>query len=138
MRLLLMDLISRFVGYHKLCLFPFYAFLQSYLTAHQQHVTRILVFHTQACHDFVPPEELFPLLRVIADNFVNDHSSPEVVALGVNTISEIFARVPLCFEADELQPLIQELVELKSSKDKGVAVASRNFLNVWMRESGER
>ena len=44
MRLLLMDVISRFVGYHKLCLFPFYAFLQSYLTAHQQQVTRIRFF----------------------------------------------------------------------------------------------
>ena len=114
-----MDLISRFIGYHKLCVFPFYTFIQSYLTAHQQHVTRILVFLTQACHDFVPPEELFPLVRVIADNFVNDHSSPEIVA-----------RIPLLFEADELQPLILELVEMKTNKDKGVAVASRNFLNV--------
>ena len=130
MRLLLMELISRFIGYHKLCVFPFYTFIQSYLTAHQQHVTRILVFLTQACHDFVPPEELFPLVRVIADNFVNDHSSPEIVALGINTISEIFARIPLLFEADELQPLILELVEMKTNKDKGVAVASRNFLNV--------
>ena len=129
-RLLLMDLISRFIGYHKLCVFAFYPFVQSYLTAHQQHVTRILVFLTQACHDFVPPEELFPLLRVIADNFVSDHSSPEAAALGINTISEIFSRVPLLFEADELQPLIRELVAMKSHKDKGVAVAARGFLGV--------
>ena len=52
------------------------------------------------------------------------------MALGINTISEIFARIPLLFEADELQPLILELVEMKTNKDKGVAVASRNFLNV--------
>ena len=61
---------------------------------------------------------------------MNDHSSPEVVALGINTISEIFARIPLLFEAEELQPLILELVEMKANKDKGVAVAARNFLNV--------
>ncbi|KAK8811227.1 hypothetical protein WA538_005386, partial [Blastocystis sp. DL] len=128
-RLLLMDVISRFVGYHKLCLFPFYAFLQSYLTAHQQQVTRILVFLVQSCHDYVPPEELVPLVRVIADNFVSDRAQPEVIALGINTLSEMFLRVPLLFQLEELEPLIHELVDFRTSRDKGVMVAARNFLN---------
>lgn len=126
----MMDLISRFIGYHKLCIFPFYAFIQSYLTAHQQQVTRILVFLVQSCHDYVPPEEIMPLIRVIADNFISDHLSPEVTALGINTISEIFLRIPLLFEEEELLPLIHELVEMKSNKDKGIVVAARNFMNV--------
>ena len=126
----MMDLISRFIGYHKLCIFPFYTFIQSYLTAHQQQVTRILVFLVQACHDYVPPEELMPLVRILADNFVSDHSQPEVIALGINTISEIFLRIPLLFEEEELEPLIQEIVEYKSYKDKGVVIAARNFMNV--------
>ena len=117
---MMMDIISRFIGYHKLCLFPFYAFIQSYLTAHQQQVTRILVYLVQSCHDYVPPEELMPLVRVIADNFVTDHSSPEVIALGINTLSEIFLRIPL----------IHEVVEFKNNRDKGVVVAARNFMNV--------
>lgn len=109
-RLLMMDLISRFIGYHKLCLFSFYAFIQSYLTAHQQQVTRILVFLVQSCHDYVPPDELIPIIRIIADHFVSDHSQPEVIALGINTITEMFVRVPLLFEEEELLPLIQEIV----------------------------
>ena len=126
----MMDILSRFIGYHKLCLFPFYAFIQSYLTAHQQQVTRILVFLVQSCHDYVPPEELLPLVRVIADNFVTDHSTPEVIALGINTMSEIFLRIPLLFQMEELEPLIHEVVEFRMNKDKGVMVAARNFLNV--------
>ena len=132
-RLMMMDIISRFIGYHKLCLFPFYSFIQSYLTAHQQQVTRILVFLVQSCHDYVPPEELMPLVRVIADNFVTDHSSPEVIALGINTLSEIFLRIPLLFQMEELEPLIHEVVEFKSNRDKGVVIAARNFMNVGMR-----
>ena len=132
-RLMMMDIISRFIGYHKLCLFPFYAFIQSYLTAHQQQVTRILVFLVQSCHDYVPPEELMPLVRIIADNFVTDHSSPEVIALGINTLSEIFLRIPLLYQMEELEPLIHEVVEFKNNRDKGVVVAARNFLNVGLR-----
>lgn len=71
-----------------------------------------------------------PLIRVIADNFISDHLSPEVTALGINTISEIFLRIPLLFEEEELLPLIHELVEMKSNKDKGIVVAARNFMNV--------
>ena len=138
MRLLLMDVISRFVGYHKLCLFPFYAFLQSYLTAHQQQVTRILVFLVQSCHDYVPPEELVPLVRVIADNFVSDRAQPEVIALGINTLSEMFLRVPLLFQLEDLEPLIHELVDFRTSRDKGVMVAARNFLNVFVGRHSHR
>ena len=70
------------------------------------------------------------MIRILADNFVSDHSQPEVIALGINTISEIFLRIPLLFEEEELEPLIHEIVEYKSYKDKGVVIAARNFMNV--------
>ena len=73
-------------------------------------MTRILVFLVQSCHDYVPPDELIPIIRIIADHFVSDHSQPEVIALGINTITEMFVRVPLLFEEEELLPLIQEIV----------------------------
>ena len=41
---------------------------------------------------------------------MSDHSQPEVIALGINTITEMFVRVPLLFEEEELLPLIQEIV----------------------------
>ena len=69
-------------------------------------------------------------MRVIADNFVTDHSPTEVIALGINTMSEIFLRIPLLFQMEELEPLIHEVVEFRMNKDKGVMVAARNFLNV--------
>ena len=81
---------------------------------YKRQVTRILVYLVQSCHDYVPPEELMPLVRVIADNFVTDHSSPEVIALGINTLSEIFLRIPLLYQMEELEPLIHEVVEFKT------------------------
>ena len=78
MRMLMMDLISRFMGYHKLCIFSFYTFMQSYLTSHQEHVTKILVYIVQSCHDYIPADELIPVVKLIANNFVSYRSRPEV------------------------------------------------------------
>jgi hypothetical protein len=41
-----------------------------YLNSHQQQVTVILAYLVQACHDLVPPEELIPVIKNVANNFV--------------------------------------------------------------------
>ncbi|KAK8813218.1 hypothetical protein WA158_002810 [Blastocystis sp. Blastoise] len=128
-RMLMMNLISRFIGYHKLTVFSFFTYMQSYMNSHQENVTRLLVYVVQACHDYIPAEELIPIVKLIANNFVNDRSRPEAIALGINTIREIFRRIPLLFEEEEMAPLIQDIIDYKSFKDKGVVMASRNFLN---------
>lgn len=52
--------------------------MQSYLTSHQEHVTKILVYIVQSCHDYIPADELIPVVKLIANNFVSDRSRPEV------------------------------------------------------------
>ena len=73
-----MNFISRLIGHHKLIVLGFYSFAQRYLTAHQRHVTHILAYVTQACHELIPPDELVPIIKVIANNFATDRSSEEV------------------------------------------------------------
>ena len=34
----------------------------------------------------------------------------QAIALGINTIREIFSRIPLLYEEEEMHPLIQEIV----------------------------
>eukprot|EP00170_Pyropia_yezoensis_P006201 contig_25236_g6220 len=46
-------------------------------------------------HERVPPEELHPLIRALADNFVCDRSSVEAIATGLNAIRAVCARAPL-------------------------------------------
>lgn len=139
-RLVLINLISRLVGTHELILFNFYPFLQRYLQPAQQDVTRILAYLTQACHEKVPSDVLHPILRGLADKFVSERSSPPSVAAGINTIRAICARVPLAIldeeneykpESKQEAPLLEDLVQYKTSKDKGVVMAARSLIALY-------
>ena len=45
-------------------------------------VTYILAVLAQACHDLVESDVLEPILKALANNFVSDRCSPEVMAIG--------------------------------------------------------
>mmetsp|Transcript_42968 Transcript_42968/g.69241 ORF Transcript_42968/g.69241 Transcript_42968/m.69241 type:complete len:612 (+) Transcript_42968:2-1837(+) len=127
LRLLMMNVISRLIGAHRLIILNFYPFLQKYLHAGQTSVTRILAYLAQASHSLVPPEDLEPVIRSLADNFVSDRSSPEVMAVGLNAIREIAGRCPLAMSSD----LLQDLVQYKTSKAKGVMMAARSLISTF-------
>ncbi|GAB5362961.1 hypothetical protein AAMO2058_000843300 [Amorphochlora amoebiformis] len=123
-RLLMMNVISRLVGTHRLILLNFYPFLQKYLHSGQSSVTKILAYFAQASHPLVPPEDISPLIRSLADNFVTDRSSPEVMAIGLNAIREVCIRCPLALSSE----LLQDLAMYKKSKTKGVMMAARGLI----------
>lgn len=139
-RLLFINLITRLVGTHGLILLNLYPFLQRYLQPSQPEVTRVLAYLTQGCHDLVPPDVLHPILRGLADTFVSDRSSPPSMAAGINAIRAICSRVPLAIldsENDSLPaeeqeaPLLLDLVQYKSSKDKGIVMAARSLIMLY-------
>ncbi|KAJ0388552.1 hypothetical protein P43SY_012033 [Pythium insidiosum] len=70
-----MNFIGRVAGFHKLVLLPLYPLLQRYLQSHQQNVTQILAYLVQSCHEEIPPEELLPIVKSIANNFVTERCS---------------------------------------------------------------
>jgi len=128
-RLQYMDLISRAVGFHKLLLLGYYSWIQRYVTAHQQHVTRILAYLATACHELVPPATLVPVIRAIVDNFVTDRRSNEYIAVGLNATRLVVGRVPLVLEEDGMKALVGDLIQFRKSKSKSVVVAARSFIN---------
>ncbi|XP_025777939.1 protein SDA1 homolog, partial [Puma concolor] len=113
-KMMLMNLISRLVGIHELFLFNFYPFVQRFLQPHQREVTKILLFAAQASHHLVPPEIIQSLLMTVANNFVTDKNSGEVMTVGINAIKEITARCPLAMTEE----LLQDLAQYKTHKDK--------------------
>jgi protein SDA1 len=136
-RLVFINLLTRLVGTYKLLVLNLYPFLQRYLQPAQPEVTRILAYLAQGCHDLVPPDVLYPVLRVLADNFVSDRCSPPSMAAGLNTIRAICARVPLAIfdpeneakpENKQEAPLLEDLVEYKNNRDKGVVMAARSLI----------
>eukprot|EP01006_Ploeotia_vitrea_P034338 TRINITY_DN65739_c6_g7_i1.p1 TRINITY_DN65739_c6_g7~~TRINITY_DN65739_c6_g7_i1.p1 ORF type:complete len:793 (+),score=495.80 TRINITY_DN65739_c6_g7_i1:138-2516(+) len=126
-RLLMMNVISRLIGRHKLFVENFYPFLQKYMQPHQRYVTQVVTFLAQASHDLVPPDWLQPCVLTLANNFVTDRSRPEIMAVGINAIREVAARCPLVMNEE----LLQDLAEYKKSKQKGVMMASRSIISLF-------
>jgi len=123
-KLMLMNLIARLVGVHELFLFNFYSYLQRFLQPHQQDVTRILQYTAQAAHVLVPPDIIQPLITAIANNFVTERNSAEVITVGINSIREICVRCPLAMTED----LMHDLAQYKKYRDKNVIMASRSLI----------
>ena len=123
----LMQLLSRVMGAHKLCVLSFYSYVVKYLAPHQQHITHILVSLAQSVHDQTPPDVITPVVRKISDAFVHPGVSSEVVAAGINSIREICRRQPWAME----ETLLEDLISYRKSKDKGVCAASRGLLALY-------
>ncbi|KAN0062415.1 Severe Depolymerization of Actin [Thecaphora frezii] len=123
----MMQLLSRVMAAHKLCVLSFYSYVVKYLAPHQVHITLILVSLAQSVHDQTPPDVLTPVVRKISDAFVHPGVSSEVVAAGINSIREICKRQPWAME----ETLLEDLVSYRRSKDKGVSAAARGLLTLY-------
>ncbi|EJD54169.1 protein required for actin cytoskeleton organization and cell cycle progression [Auricularia subglabra TFB-10046 SS5] len=126
-KVLHLQLLSRVMGAHKLCVLGFYTYIVRYLTYHQLQVTLILVSLAQSVHDLTPPDALTPVLRKLAHEFVHPGVGPEVIAAGINAIREVCRRQPWAMEED----LLGDLVEYRKSRDKGVVTAARGLLALY-------
>ena len=122
-----MQLLSRVMGVHKLCVLGFYTYVIKYLAHRQLQITLILVSLAQSTHDLTPPDVLTPVVRKIAQEFVHPGVGPEVVAAGINAIREVCKRQPWCMEED----LLGDLITYRKSRDKGVVTASRGLLQLY-------
>jgi len=128
-RMLILQLACRCSGACRQCVPLLYTALQRYLMPSQQHVTRVLAMLVDAVHADVPAELVTPLLRHLAHYFVSDRRTDEVVAIGLNTIRELCARVPDAMDSI----LLQDLVQYRKSRDRGIMMAARGVLQLYRR-----
>ncbi|KAJ0037704.1 hypothetical protein Pint_23598 [Pistacia integerrima] len=126
-KMMMLKVIARTIGLHRLILLNFYPFLQKYVQPHQRDITNLLAAAVQACHDMVPPEAVEPLFKQIVNQFVHDHSRTEAIAVGLNVIREICLRIPLLMTED----LLQDLVLYKKSHEKAVSAAARSLVTLF-------
>ncbi|KAK3683411.1 SDA1-domain-containing protein [Podospora appendiculata] len=126
-KLLILQLVTRLVGLHKLTIISLYSWFVRFLTPKQAQVTSFLGSLAQATHNLVPPDALEPLVVKIANEFVSEASASEVAAAGINGIREIAIRQPLCMS----ETLLQDLVLYQRSKDKGVVMAAKGLQSLY-------
>jgi protein SDA1 len=126
-KVLIMQLYGRLSGLHKLSVLPFYSYVSKYLTYSQLSITTILVALATSVHELIPPDTLIPVIRKLAHEFVHPGVSSQVIAAGLNSIREICKRQIWAMEHD----LLEDLVDYRKSKDKGIMVASRALLQLY-------
>lgn len=126
-KLMVINMISRLIGVHQLFLFNFYPLLQRFLQPHQREVTKFLVYAAQSAHELIPPDIIEPILKTIANNFITERNSSEVMAVGLNAVREICMRCPLAMNED----LLQDLAQYKSYKNKSVMMAARSLIQLY-------
>ncbi|KAK9174094.1 SDA1 domain protein family protein [Cryptosporidium meleagridis] len=126
-RMTLIGLISRLIERHRLILINYYSYLGRYLSPNNKNVTNVLAFLAQACHELIPPQELYSTIKLLMDNFVNECCRPEVIVIGLNTIREICQRVPLVMDKDKLL----DLANFRKMNNKGVSVAAKSLVNLY-------
>lgn len=66
-------------------------------------------------------------MHKIANEFVSEAAASEVASAGLNAIREICVRQPLAID----DTLLQDLVEYRKSKDKGVMMAAKGLLSLY-------
>lgn len=130
-KLLLINVLSRCIGQHKLLLPDFYLAMLRFIHPHQKEVLKVLAYIAQATHtelNYGKEEEknekddnstrvdndasiyegvLYPVLKAIANVFIADHNGDECIAAGINGIRAICARCPDAIP----RPLLHELIE---------------------------
>uniref|UniRef100_A0A1A9W0Z4 Protein SDA1 n=1 Tax=Glossina brevipalpis TaxID=37001 RepID=A0A1A9W0Z4_9MUSC len=126
-KLMHLDVISRLIGIHQLFLFSFYPYITRFMQPHQRQVTRILQFAAQASHELVPGDVVEPILKTVANNFITERNSSDVMAIGLNATREICQRCPLAMGED----LLRDLAMYKTYKEKSVMMAARSLIMLY-------
>ncbi|KIY50176.1 SDA1-domain-containing protein [Fistulina hepatica ATCC 64428] len=126
-KILLMQLLSRVMGAHQLCVLSFYTYIVKYLAHKQLRVPSILAALAQSVHSLTPPDALMPVVHKLAHEFVHPGVAAEVIAAGLNSIREVCRRQPWAMEED----LLADLVDYRKSRDKAVVAAARGLLQLY-------
>ncbi|GAV09238.1 hypothetical protein RvY_18811 [Ramazzottius varieornatus] len=126
-KLLLMDFISRLIGLHKLVVLNYYPYFQKFMQPHQREITKILMYVAQSSHEMIPPDVVQSVVKTVADNFVTDRNSTEVITVGLNSIREICARCPFAMTSD----LLHDLAQYRKYRNKNVMSAARSLVQLY-------
>lgn len=132
-KLLMINVITRVIGAHKLIFLDLYSFLLRYIQPHQKSISQVLAYAAQASHELVPPDVISPVVKAIANNFVSDHCRNEVIAAGLNGLTQICARCPLSMDST----LLQDLANYKGYNDKSVMMAARGLISLYREKNPE-
>ena len=84
-KLVLLKLLGRLIGRHKLIILPFY----TYMTNINRNIGDFLALIAESVHDNVPAEELHPLTNKIVDEYVSEQQQDVNIVMALNCLWEM-------------------------------------------------
>ena len=127
-RILMMKLLAKLIAMHHLVLLPFYSYLQRYMQPYQRDISTILALCTETFHEMIPPEELAPLVKTIANHFIHERASPDAITIAISTIREMCKKQPLIMDKEFLSDLAEYS---KYREDRGVSMAAKSLIKLF-------
>ena len=123
----IMGLIARMIGRHRLIIPSFYPYLQKYLKYGNKEVGKIFAYLAEATHVNVPQADIEPVVKFIMMNFANESCPDDKISMGLNCITQMCARKPLIIEEEDLK----FLCELSKYKEKNVNRSVKCLINLY-------
>lgn len=120
-----MSLIARVIWRHNLILLPFYRSLIKYLEPKQKDVHLVLAALAESIHEVVPEDEIETLVKHIIEHFVNDRCSEFTMTIGLNTLREIFKKLPSIITEE----MMLYLCTYYEYRNKNVSRAAKSVIN---------
>ena len=124
-KLVYMGLIARVIWRHQLILLPFYRSLIKYLEPKQKDVSQVLIALAESIHDLVPEDEIEAIIKHIIEHFVNDRCSEYTMTIGLNTLREVFKKMPSIITEE----MMLYLATYYEYKNKNVSRAAKSLIN---------
>ena len=103
-KLVYVELLARVMWRHQLVVeerqahqhqpITFYDTLIGYLKPSQKEVARVMIALAESVHEFAPENEIEIIVWHIINHFVNDRCSEMTMTIGLNTLREIFKKLP--------------------------------------------
>ena len=126
-KLIVLRLLGRVLGRHKLLLNNFYNSMLPLMKNDQKDLPLVLAAIIESVHDQIPPVEIEPIVKKLFDVFICDIFPPPQITLGLNTLYGLVERCPYCISEKDYDVC----EELKSFKNKSVSNAARAVCNIY-------
>lgn len=126
LKIVLLRLIGRIAGRHKIIVNNFFNFCATLIRPRQEMLSTILASVVEAVHHMVSTVDIEPVLNELFYHFVSESYSADIITIGVNTLREIIERCHNCINYSQYC----SVADLKKFKNKSVSTAVRGFINM--------
>mmetsp|Transcript_6113 Transcript_6113/g.6343 ORF Transcript_6113/g.6343 Transcript_6113/m.6343 type:complete len:860 (+) Transcript_6113:18-2597(+) len=126
LKVVLIRLIGRFCGRHKIVVSNFFSFCATLIRPKQDELSTILASVIEATHHMVSATDLEPVINELYYYFICESFPALYITIGVNTLREIIERCPNAIKYDQYTAV----EDLRKVKNKSVSTAVRSFINM--------